>query len=133
MKLKRYQNELMLVAAVLFLIAALMYKQAQRGRMSEVNQEMAKEIAVFQETINLKKVWDDKRIPQKLEAIQKLVPASKIKWQKKGKKLTVRFTDMLPSEINKVVTKMLNIAIQLESIKVEKSGKHYTMEIKCKW
>jgi len=133
MNIKRYQNELILAAAVFFLLAAFMYKHIQRGKMAEVNQQMAQEIAVFQETVSLKKIWDDKRISQKLENIKKLVPPSKIKWQKKGKKLTVKFTDMLPSDINKVVTKLLNIAVQLESMKIEKNGKHYQMEIKCKW
>jgi len=133
MNVKRYQNELMVAAAVLFLLFALFYKQAQRQKMSEVNQQMAKEIAVFQETLSLKNIWGDKKIPQKLESIRKLVPPSKMTWHQKGKKLTAVFTDMLPSDINKVVTKMLNVAVQLESVKIEKENKHYKMEIKCKW
>jgi Ca2+/Na+ antiporter len=135
MSLKRYQNEMMLVLAAVFLLVAFMYKQTQRAKMSEANQQMAKEITVFQETVNLKKIWADKKIPKKLEAVQKLVPGSKVKWRKKGKKLTASFTDMLPSDINKVVTKILNIAVELESITIEQdqSGKHYKMEIRCKW
>ena len=133
MNIKRYQNELILLSAVIFLVASFFYKQAQHAKMSEVNQQMAQEISIFQETVSLKKIWDNKRVSQKLESIKKLVPSSKIKWQKKGKKLTVKFTDMRPSDINKVVTKLLNIAVQLESMKIEKNGKYYQMEIKCKW
>jgi len=133
MNIKRYQNELILLSAVIFLVASFFYKQVQRAKMSEVNQQMVQEISIFQETVSLKKIWDNKRVSQKLESIKKLVPSSKIKWQKKGKKLTVKFTDMRPSDINKVVTKLLNIAVQLESMKIEKNGKYYQMEIKCKW
>jgi hypothetical protein len=112
---------------------AFFYKQTQRIQMAEINQQMAKEIAVSQETISMKKIWDDKKVLQKLKRIKTLVPPSKLKWQKRGRKLTVTFSDMLPSEVNKVITKMLNIAVQIESVKIEKSGEHYNMEITCKW
>jgi hypothetical protein len=119
--------------AVLLMVIAFFYRHTQRDRMAEINQQMAKEIAVLQETVSMKKIWDDKKAVQKLDRIKTLVPDSKLKWQKRGKKLIAKFSDMLPSEVNKVVTKMLNIAVQIESLKIEKSGERYTMEITCKW
>jgi len=130
---KRYSNELIVLAALLFALMALGYKFSQRTAMAEKNQAMAKEVAVFQETISLKNIWGDKRIGKKLESIRKMVPASKVKWQQKGKKLTARFTDLKPSEVNNLVTKFLNIAVQVVSLKVDKNGDTYTLEIQCKW
>jgi type II secretory pathway pseudopilin PulG len=130
---KRYQNELMVVAALLFALLAYSYKSSQRTAMAEANQQMAKEVALFQETVSLKKIWGDKRIASRLESIRKLIPAAKVKWQKKGRKLTVNFSDLKASEVNTVVTKFLNIPVQLEAMKVQKRGDNYTMEIRCKW
>ena len=133
MSLKRYSNELMVLAALLFAFAALGYKLSQRTAMAEGNQAMAKEVAFFQETVSLKKIWGDKKIGKKLEAIRSMLPASKVQWQKKGRKLTAKFSDLKPSEVNKLVTKFLNIAVQVVSLKVQKNGDSYTLEIQCKW
>jgi hypothetical protein len=130
---KRYTNELIVATALLFALAALGYKFSERTKMAESNQIMAKEVAVFQETVSLKKIWGDKHLGKKLESIRKLVPASKVKWQKKGKKLTARFSGLKPSEVNTLVTKLLNIAVQVETLKVKKNGDTYTLEIQCKW
>jgi len=131
--IKRYSNELMVAAALLFALFALGYKFSQRTAMAEENQMMAKEVAVFQETLSLKKIWGDKGIGKNLESIRKMVPASKVKWQQKGKKLTAHFTDLKPSEVNILITKFLNVAVQIESLKVKKSGDTYMLEIRCKW
>jgi len=133
MNWKRYSHELIVVLAVLFALFAYGYKHAQRTAMAEENQEMAKEVALFQETVALKKIWADKRIPQKLDNIRKMFPSAKVKWQKKGKKLTASFEGLKPSEVNKLVTKFLNIAVQVELLRVKKNGESYSMEIRCKW
>jgi hypothetical protein len=101
--------------------------------MAVKNQQMAQEVAVLQEIAELKKIWGDKRIPQKLDSVHKMVSASKVTWQKRGKKLTAHFSELQPSEVNRIISKFLNIPVRIDHLKVEKKGDVYSMEIKCKW
>ena len=133
MNWKRYQNELILLLSVLIAIAAFSYKRTMHRSMALENQHMAQEVAVLQEVAGLKKIWGDKRISKRLDSIRSSVASSKVTWQKKGKKLTARFTGLQPTEVNNIVSRLLNVPIQIEQLKVEKTGEVYKVEIKCKW
>jgi len=133
MSLKQYRNELLLAAALLLALISFVYKTGQHTEMALENQRMAQEAVLLQEIVSLKKIWADKRIAKKLESVRSLVPSSKVKWEKKGRKLTVTFKDLQPAEVNKIVTKLLNIPVQIEKMKVAKEGENYKMEIRCKW
>ena len=133
MNWKRYRNELILIVITFFAIMAFVYKSGMHHTMALDNQKMAQDITILQEITSLKKIWGDKRIPKKLDIVRTMVPPSKVQWQKQGKKLTVHFSGLQPSEVNKIVSKFLNIPVQIEHMKVEKKGDVYSMEIKCKW
>jgi len=133
MSWQHYRNELIVVASLLFALAAFGYKMKQRSATVEVSQAMETEVATLREIGSLKKIWGDKRISEKLDRVRTLIPSSKVQWQKKGKKLTAVFSELKASEVNTLVTKFLNIAVQIESLKVKKRGENYSMEIRCKW
>jgi len=133
MSWQHYRNELIVVASLLFALVAFGYKMKQRSATVEVSQAMETEIATLREIDSLKKIWADKRISEKLDRVRTLIPSSKVKWQKKGKKLTAVFSELKASEINTLVTKFLNIAVQIEFLKIKKRGRSYSMEIRCKW
>ncbi|QOR61865.1 hypothetical protein ACM66Z_10700 [Sulfurovum sp. ST-21] len=133
MSWKHYRNELIVGASLLFALAAFGYKMKQRSATAEVNRVMETEVATLREIGSLKKIWGDKRISEKLDRVRTLIPSSKVQWQKKGKKLTAVFSELKASEVNTLVTKFLNIAVQIESLKVKKRGENYSMEIRCKW
>jgi len=133
MSIRRYRYELIVALALLVAVVAFFYKQAQRSSIAEANRKMSKELAVFQETAGLKKIWADKEIGKRLDRLKGLVPQEKVSWKKRGKKLTASFQNLKPSEVNTLVTKFLNIAVQVVSLKVRKEGERYRMEIQCKW
>jgi hypothetical protein len=126
-------NEVILSVALLFAAGSFIYKSKMRRSMALENQEMIQEIVVAKEISSLKKIWADKHIVQKLESVKTLFPSSKVTWSRRGKKLSARFSDLVPSEVNKVVSMILNIAVQIERFKVEKKGDKYNVEIQCKW
>ena len=133
MSWKHYQNEIILALVAVFAVSSFAYKSKMHHAIALENQRMAQEIAVMQETASLKKIWGDKRISSKLDAVRKTVPSSKLTWNKRGKKLTAVFSDLQPKEVNRVVSKLLNIPIQIERLSVEKKGETYNVEIRCKW
>ncbi len=133
MNWKRYRNELIVLAALLVAAGAFAYKLSRHTSMAKSNQQMAKELAVLQETVSLKKIWADKHLTQKVDKLRMLVPAAKVTWRRQGKHLSATFSDLKPSEVNMVITKLLNIAVEVEKLKVTKEGDHYRVEVKCKW
>lgn len=130
---KRYQNELIVALALLLLIMALVYKNVQVSSSTESLALSKQEVREFKELVILKKRWLDKRTSKKLDKLQKLVPSSKIKWQKKGKKLTASFHGISSQELNKVITMILNLAVQIELLEIKNDQGSYNVEFKCKW
>jgi len=133
MNLKRYQNEIILAASLLFVLFAYGYKSAQHSTIATKSKEISQEVAVLEETVSLQKIWGDKRIVKRLEQVKSMVPESKVKWRKEGNKVTLTMHDLQPSELNNVVTKLLNIPVQIRHMTIEKKNNTYDMEFACKW
>ena len=133
MMFKRYQNELIVVFSVLLLILALAYKSTAFSSSAE-NISMGKqEVSEFKELLVFKKRWLDKKTSKRVDKLEKLVPASKVIWKKKGKKLTARYKDLTPKELNKLITSILNMAVQIQVLEISNNNGSYTVEFKCKW
>ena len=130
---KRYQNELTVALALLLLIIALVYKNVQLSSSTESLTLSKQEVREFKELVILKKRWLDKSTSKKIDKLEKLVSASKVKWQKKGKKLTASFHGLSSQELNKVITMILNLAVQIELLEIRNDHGSYTVEFKCKW
>ena len=130
---KRYQNELIVVISLLLLVISLVYKNAKHA--SSIENQTSTKYAVheFKEIIAHKKRWADKNIAKKLDKLKNTVPVSKLTWKKKGKKLTASFKGLTSKELNKVVTTILNLAIQIEVLEVKDVQSSYDVEFKCKW
>ena len=133
MSWKRYQNELIVAAALLFALFALSYKGIQHARVAKEHQQVSKQITQIKKTIALKRIWGNKKIAAKVNALQQLVPASKTIWRKEGRKLHVTYKQLDGRELNKVITKFLNVAVQIEALNIEKKDKLFHMELTCKW
>ena len=132
-QLKAYKNEIIVALAFLLLLIALVYKQ---GKVSSVNSAEAgasSSLQELKEVIALKEIWGDKKITKKVDKLQKLVSSSKIKWNRNGKKLTATFTNLSSQELNRLIVKIMNLAVQLQRLDVKKAGTSYHVELKCKW
>jgi len=130
---KRYQNELIVLLSLLVLFVAMGYKQTQVTARSEMSSNMKHSAAEFKELLLLKKRWVDKKTGKKIDKLQSLAEASKVKWKKSGKKLTVNYKGLTPKELNKVITTLLNLAVQIEHISIKNQNGNYNVELKCKW
>ena len=133
MNWKRYQNELMVLGAFFFMFSMYLYKQhavsSQLGEKSEITQT----ITEIKEVVALQKVWADKKISKKVEKLKVLVPASKVKWHLKSRKVTAFYTALKPSELNRLSSTILNTPVVIEKLDIQKTGSTYKVEFKCKW
>jgi len=130
---KQYKNELIVAMSLLLLIVALGYKNAQLSARTENIFNMKHSVSEFQELIVLKKRWGDKKISTRVDKLKKIVPASKLKWQKKTKKVTASYQGISAKELNKVITTILNLAVQIDLLEIKNNNGSYTVEFKCKW
>jgi hypothetical protein len=130
-QLKRYKNELIVGFALLLLLIALIYKQGVVS--SQADTSTGTSLQELKEVIALKKVWGDKKTTKKVDKLKTIVPPSKVKWSKKSKKLTVSFLNLSNQELNRVIVKIMNLAVEIQKLEVKKLDTSYQVEFKCKW
>lgn len=131
--IKPYKNELILAVSFLLLLLAFFYKQGVVSAQNVSSSDASTALAELKETIAFKKVWGDKKTTKRIENLRTLVSPSSVKWRRTGKKLTASFTNLSAVELNRVVVKVMNLAVSIQKLDVIKSGASYTMELKCKW
>lgn len=130
---KRYQNELIALIAFVFMLAAYGYKTAQVSSQAQSIAAAKHSVAEIQEIVSLKKIWADTKTGKKVEKLQTLVPASKITWSNKNKKVTASYKNLTARELNTLVTKILNVPVEIQKLKIQKVASSYDVEFKCKW
>ena len=133
MNLKRYQNELVVLLALLLMLGALFYKNGQVSSDREYANNTKQAVNDFKEIIALKEIWADKKTSKKVEKLKMLIPSNKVKWSKKSKKVTASYKDLTAVELNKLVSKILELAVEIQKLEVKKVASSYDVEFKCKW
>ncbi len=131
--LKRYRNELIVLAALLLFVGGWLYKHQRAVHALQDAKQTAQEIVELKRVIALKKLWGDARIAKKVDSLKTVVSPSKITWQKQSKKLRVAFSGLNAQELNRVVTKILNLPVEIKLLKINKQGNAYHAECTCKW
>jgi len=133
MNIKRYMNELIVLLALLLLVGAYVYKHYQGTQQTEQVTKTKKTLNELKEVVALKKIWGDKKISKKVIALEKTIPASKVKWSRKQNKVTASYKDLTPNELNQLITKVLNTPVSIVLLDVTKQASNYNVEFKCKW
>lgn len=130
---KRYQNELIALIAFVLMLSGYGYKNAQVSSQTQNMAAAQHSVQEIKEVIALKKIWSDKKTSKKVEKLQTLIPASKVKWSNKSKKVTANYKSLTATELNTLVTKILNLPVEIQKLKVQKIASSYDVEFKCKW
>ena len=130
---KRYQNELIVVMAFVLMFTGYMYKNIQLSTQSETMANASRSVGELKEVIALQKIWSDKKITKNVNRLQALIPENKVKWSSKNKNVTASYKGLSSLELNKLVTKILNLPIVIQKLKIQKLDSFYDVEFKCKW
>jgi len=130
---KRYQNELITLVAFVLMLGAYGYKMGHISSQSETIAGAKHSVGEIKEVISLQKIWSDKKTGKKVEKLQTLIPASKVKWSNKSKKVTASYKSLTATELNTLVTKILNLPVEIQKLKIQKIASSYDVEFKCKW
>ena len=130
---KRYQNELIVAAAFVFMFIGYLYKNVQVSSQTESMAQASRSMGEIKEVIALQKIWSDKRIISKVKKLQTLIPEEKVKWSSKSKKVTATYKGLTTTELNSLTTKILNLPVEIQKLKIQKVATSYDVEFKCKW
>ncbi len=133
MNWKHYQNELIVITALILMLGAYLYKHEQVSAQTQSTQSTQKSINELKEVAALKKIWSDKKTKTKIKKLQTMLPAQKVKWSQKSNKVTASYKGLSANELNKLVTKILNLPVQIQRLDIQKTGQSYNVEFKCKW
>ena len=136
MTLRRYQNELMIVLALLLLLGAVIFKFSSSTTLENKSAEATESISRMEDIDTMKKLWDkNKAISQKLALIEKQLGSSKATtFEVKKKKAHIILENLNGTELNKVVSKQIaSIPVQIQEIVIDRSGENYRLELRCKW
>lgn len=133
MNLKRYINEWIILLSIVLLVGAYWYKHHQLSKQTEQVSQAKHTLTQVKEVVALEKIWGDKKITQKIEALHKIISPSKVQWSKKQNKVTATFNTLTANELNKLMTKLLNVPVSITLLEVNKIAENYEVELKCKW
>jgi len=130
---KRYQNELIALVAFLLMFGSYVYKTAQVSSQAETMAKAEHSVGEIREVIALQKIWSDNKTDRKVEKLQTLIPQEKGTWRNQRKKVTATYKGLTATELNNLVTKILNLPVEIQKLKIQKIASSYDVEFKCKW
>jgi len=132
-RLKRYLNEIIVLFALFLMLGAYFYKNHQVTQQTEEVSKVKHSLLELKEVVALKKIWGDKTITKKVDALQKVISVSKVKWSQKQNKVTATYSNLSPNELNKFTTKLLNTPVTITLLEIIAVESNYNVEFKCKW
>lgn len=133
MNWKKYQNELIVLLAFIFMFMGYVYKHSQISSQKESMVESKLALEEIKAVIALKKIWSDKKITQKVGKLKTLISEDKVRWSKKSKKVTASYKGLNDKELNTLVTKILNLPVAIKKLHIKKVAASYDVEFKCQW
>lgn len=134
MSWKRYQNELIVLAAILIMSVALLYKSSTVSKIDDVKIEVSKLMDEMGEIIALKKQWGNPELSKKVLKIKEGLAANKVKsFDIRSNKLTAVLEGLSEKEMSNTIIRIENMAVQIMRLNVKSDAGTYKMEIICKW
>ena len=131
---KRYRNEIIVLVAFVLMVSGYLYKSSSTDSLDRVKAEVALSVTKVGEIIALKKQWGNEKLTGSVNKMNLNIAPDKIKqFSIKSKKLQASYRGLSDKEMNGIILKLQNIAVQIIKLGVKRQGESYTMEIICKW
>jgi len=133
--LKRFKNEITVLLVTIFTLYALFYKMSISEAFYKKQQEIKESISQINRIVELKDFWKDKSLHKKAMKLKSIVSKNKVKlFKKRTKSLNVKYKNLNPNELNKIVKLVVKNPFIIEDLKIKREGKElYSMELTCKW
>lgn len=131
---KRYQNEVIVLAALILMIAGYLYKSSYANALDRVKTEVAISVTEIGRIVVLKKQWGDETLTTRIDRLKQNIATDKIKmFGVKSKKLEASFQGLSDKEMSSIIVNLEKIAVQIVKLSAKHQSDGYSLEILCKW
>jgi len=121
------------VLLIAITLGSYFYKSVQQDKFYHKIKEQNKQIIQLDEVVSLQKIWSPKNTKKDLKKLKQIIKPEKVKWVQSSHKLEVKYSNLDAKELNKILNKILNTAIQIKDLKIYQKDDKYNMEILSKW
>jgi hypothetical protein len=135
MEMMRLQpRELLLGATFLLAMIAFFYRHNAIRDYRSIQTETTTSLAEIQEVSNLKRLWNSKGVRTKLNQLKGVIPASSFTlFTIDQHKTHLRAEKLDGPHLNRLISRIGSLPVEILSLKVDRRGEQYTMECRCKW
>jgi len=127
-------RESIVLLAFIAAVAGYLYKHNEQNRLEYTKKESTEALRFLRETEALKKVWDNREIPGKLQQIRDSLPKKNLKrFSLQGRKVHVMVTGAEGRLLNRLLGKLGALPLQIQTLVIDREGESYRLECQCKW
>jgi len=131
---KPHATELWILGALLFALIALNYRYHQKRELTRLQSQSAQTLREIDETIQLQRIWNTRGLREKLETLRRELPGNLVKaFDLRRRELRIRLEGLDSRLLNRVVTRLGALPLQIRELQIDRQGKTYTMECRCAW
>ncbi len=133
--LNKYRNEVTIAISSVILLLVLLYSSSTYTLFASRGDEVSAKLAKKQDISTMSKLWQDKKIPEKLKVIQERLDASKIDtFDINRKSAHIILGDLTGNELNDIVSKNIaSVGVQIIDLAIDRDVDKYKLEVNCKW
>ena len=123
-----------LLVALLIAVGGFLFRVTQQRTLERIEKETEQTIAQIREIESLKKVWDSKKVPEKLQKIKTILSKESIKhFEMKGKKVEIAIEGLEGRMLNRLLGKLGALPLQVQALDITRAKEKYRLECRCKW
>jgi hypothetical protein len=132
--IRKYQNELIVLVALLVLVAGIAYRYAMHARLERVSVRAQKTEQQIRDIGVLKKVWSTKGLKNQAAKLRNAVPTASVQSFELGnQELKASFGPLSSQQLNDLTTKIASLPLRWQELTIERNGKNYTVRCRCSW
>ena len=133
--LNKYRNEVIIIVSAILLLIAILYDGSTYAMFASRSDEVSSTLAKKRDISTMNKLWQDKKIAEKLKRVESEVPKSKINtFEIKRKSAHMILDGLTGNELNNIVSKdIASVGVQIIDMAVDRNGDKYKLEVNCKW
>jgi Flp pilus assembly protein TadB len=132
--IRKYQNELIVLAAFLVLAGGFLYQKSTEKALEDSLEHSRTASRQISDIKVLQSVWSTKDIRNKVSDLHNLVSSNQVKRFEEGKKkLIVDFIGLTGQELNLLSTRIASMPVRIKDFSITRAGDKYEMRCQCSW
>jgi len=127
------KNTIIIALSTLFLIGAVAFSYIQKQNFFKELEDIKVQKQEIEQTIALQKLWKAKKVKSKIESALSFLKNDQKYLKIDKNKAVVNLANLNEKELNRVLSKLASMPIQLKNLDIKKVGNNFTLECKCVW